>query len=160
MSLLGAKSLFSVMAANAAASTHDPYMAYNFVVEIAGIWIGGFSEVTGLGSQIDLEPYEEGGVNGYVHQFPKRTKAHNLTLKRGITVVDTLWLWYQSASQGRIMPLNGTIMLLNNQRLPVLWWNFKQAYPVKWTGPEFNAMGNDAVAVESIELVHQGIYRL
>jgi phage tail-like protein len=36
-------------------------------------------------------------------------------------------------------------------------WNFKNAYPVKWIGPQFNASNATAVAVEKLELVHQGI---
>jgi phage tail-like protein len=35
-------------------------------------------------------------------------------------------------------------------------WRFTLAYPVKWSGPELKADGND-VEVESLELVHEGI---
>jgi phage tail-like protein len=35
-------------------------------------------------------------------------------------------------------------------------WSFERAYPVKWTGPELRADTN-TVAVESIELAHNGI---
>lgn len=135
----------------------DPYMAYNFVVEIDGLITGGFMEVTGLGSEIQLEEYQEGGVNGYVHKFPTRTVYSNLVLSKGLTNIDLLWSWYRDATQGNIQRKNGTILLLNRQRLPVMWWNFKQAYPVKWAGPQFNANNTTEVAVERIELVHQGI---
>ena len=37
-----------------------------------------------------------------------------------------------------------------------MWWDFKQAYPVKWSGPDLKA-DSPAVAVETIELVHRGI---
>jgi phage tail-like protein len=135
----------------------DPYMAYNFVVEIEGLITGGFMEVSGLESQIQLESYREGGVNGYVHQFPTRVEYPNLVLNRGLTDVDSLWSWYRDAAMGNVRRKNGTIMLLDRQQLPAMWWNFYKAYPVKWTGPQFNASSMTEVAVERIELVHQGI---
>jgi phage tail-like protein len=39
---------------------------------------------------------------------------------------------------------------------PVMTWNFTNAYPVKWIGPHFQA-SEAAVAVETLELVHEGI---
>ncbi|GJD18493.1 phage tail protein [Rivularia sp. IAM M-261] len=151
-------------AALAAGSTlssvgHDPYMAYNFAVEIGGVVIGGFSEVSGLSSEIELESYNEGGLNDYVHKFPKHTTYPNLVLSRGLVNIDLFYIWYKATSQGLIQQLNGTVLLLNNQQIPVMWWTFKKAYPVKWEGPQFNA-SRDEIAVERIELVHQGISKL
>jgi phage tail-like protein len=151
-------------AALAAASTaslvgHDPYMSYNFAVEIGGVVVGGFSEVSGFSSEIELEPYEEGGLNGFVHKFPKHTTYPNLVLSRGLINIDLFYMWYLATSEGLIQQLNGTILLLNSQQIPVLWWTFKKAYPVKWEGPKFNA-SSDEIAVERIELVHQGISKL
>jgi phage tail-like protein len=47
-------------------------------------------------------------------------------------------------------------MMLDRRQIPVMWWNFYNACPTKWTGPEFDA-SSDNVAFESIELVHEGI---
>jgi phage tail-like protein len=138
---------------------HDPYRGYNFLVEVGGVVIGGFTEVSGLESEIELEPYIEGGVNGFTHHFPTRTKASNIVLKRGLTFIDTFWLWFEATSKGVVMPMNGVILLLNSQQIPVMWWIFKNAYPVKWNGPSLKA-DSDEVAFESIELVHQGITKL
>lgn len=135
----------------------DPYNASNFYLEIEGLITGSFSEVTGLESEIELESYQEGGVNGYSHQFPRRTRYPNLVLSHGLTLNDTLWTWYQSAAKGNIQLKNVTIILLNGQQMPVMLWNFKNAYPVKWSGPTFNARNANEVAVERLELIHQGI---
>ena len=156
--------LIALNAALAAGSTasllgHDPYMAYNFAVEIGGVVVGGFSEVSGLSSEIELESYQEGGLNDFVHKFPKHTTYPNLVLSRGLVNIDLFYIWYKATSQGWIQQLNGTILLLNDQQIPVMWWTFKKAYPVKWQGPTFNA-SSDAIAVEKIELVHQGISKL
>jgi len=51
---------------------------------------------------------------------------------------------------------NATVYLLDATGQPVLWWNVREAYPVKWIGPELR--GESAtVAFESVELVHRGI---
>ncbi|MEG3936006.1 MULTISPECIES: phage tail protein [unclassified Microcoleus] len=135
----------------------DPYNGSNFYLEIEGLITGGFSEITGLESEIEFESYQEGGVNGYSHQFPRRTRYPNLVLSHGLTSNDTLWTWYQSTTQGNIQLKNVTIILLTRQQIPVMLWNFKNAYPVKWSGPTFNASNATEVAVERLELIHQGI---
>ena len=135
----------------------DPYMTYNFLIEIDGLVTGGFTEVSGLESEIELESYAEGGVNGYIHQFPTRIKYPNLVLSQGLTDSETLWNWYKAASTGKIELKNGTIILCDRLGESVVQWNFKQAYPVKWIGPQFNASNSTEVAIERVELVHQGI---
>jgi len=139
--------------------TSDPYMGYNFAVEIGGIISGGFTEVSGLSSEIQLESYEEGGLNSFIHQFPKKTTYPNLVLTRGLVDFDLFFRWYKVGSEGSITPLNGIIQLLNNEQNPVLVWAFKKAYPVKWEGPSFKA-DSDEILVERIELVHQGISKM
>jgi phage tail-like protein len=69
-----------------------------------------------------------------------------------------LWSWHQEVARGKVVRRNGTIYLLNSLHVPVIWWNFKGAFPTKWTGPEFRA-DSASVAFESVELVHQGLSR-
>ena len=116
--------------------------------------MGGFTEVSGLESEIKMEEYQEGGVNQYVHHLPRLTKPAHLVFKTGLTDISTLWNWYDNTSQGIIHRKNGTIMLLDRKQIPVMWWNFRNALPVKWTGPDFDS-SSEQVAFESIELVHE-----
>ena len=141
---------------NALGLRRDPYASFNFLVEIDGIIAGGFSEVTGLQVETEFEEYREGGVNDYVHKLPKITKYPNLTLKHGLTDLDILWTWYKDVIQGKIERKNGMIFLLDNSRTPVMWWEFTDAYPVKWTGPDLKAESN-TVAFETLELAHNGL---
>ena len=134
----------------------EPFVTFNFAVEIEGLLVGGFSEVSGLESEIQFEDYREGGVNGFIHKLPGPTSYANLVLKHGLTPVGALWNWHYNTTQGIIQRKNGTIMLLDQQQMPVMWWNFRNALPVRWTGPTFNA-ASDEVGFESIELVHEGL---
>jgi phage tail-like protein len=133
-----------------------PYATFRFRVEIDGITVAGFSEVSGLQVETETEQYEEGGVNDFVHYLPGRTKYQHITLKHGLTGADELWQWYQDVAAGRFLRKNGAIILMDTTGEDAWRWNFSNAYPVKWTGPELRADSN-TVAFETIELVHHGI---
>lgn len=134
----------------------DPYGAFNFLVEIEGIIVGGFSEVSGLDISTDVDRFREGGVNDREHILPKWTKQTDLVLKKGQTDLDLLWNWYADVIAGKIQRKNGSIYLLDAQGLPAMWWDFVDAYPIKWSGPTFNASGS-TVAFESLTLAHHGL---
>lgn len=136
-----------------------PYTSFKFRVEIDGITEAQASEVTGLQIETEIESYEEGGVNEFVHQFPKRTKYQHIILKRGITDQDGFWKWYQEVISGKFQRKNGAIVLMDVAGNDKWHWSFEKAYPVKWTGPDLKADGN-TVAFEAIELAHNGIKKV
>lgn len=134
----------------------DPCLNFRFLLEIEGLIRGGFSEVSGLQVETETEDYQEGGVNSFVHKLLKGTKYPNLVLKRGITDSDVLLKWHQDIVSGKIEPKNIFIIILDYEGQEMLQWKCKEAYPVKWTGPDFKADGNN-VAIETLELVHRGM---
>lgn len=135
----------------------DPYLGVNFLVEIEGLIVGGFSRVEGLESTIETQDLNEGGRNEYVHKILKGTTYGPLILSHGLTDNDTLWQWHDRTRRGVVQRKNGTIMLLDARRAPVTWWHFAEALPIRWSGPAFDAAGDAQVAIERIELVHRGI---
>lgn len=139
----------------AVAVRSDPYQSFNFLVEIQGLIVGGFSEVSGIQAETEVEEVREGGVNDYVHRLPKVTRYPNVVFKRGITDSDVLWNWHQDVINGNIVRLTVFVILrdaLGSER----WrWSFNEAYPIKWVGPDLKADSN-AVAIESLELAHNG----
>ncbi|HEU4594733.1 MAG TPA: phage tail protein [Pyrinomonadaceae bacterium] len=137
----------------------DPYKVFQFVVEINGVQIGGFSDVAGLEVRTEFDEYREGGVNDYVHKIAKETRYPNLTLKRGITDALEFWVWHQLVVNGVIERKTVSVVLLDSQRREKWRWIFREAYPVKWNGSDLSASGN-TVAVESVELAHHGMMRL
>lgn len=138
----------------------DPYLAYRFLVELEGLVVGGFSDVTGLQSEIEFFDYREGGVNDYIHKLWGPTRyPTNLTLKHGLTDRFDLWLWYLGITQGIILRRNLSILLLDDRGDEKIRWNFIGAYPVRWIGPELRA-GSAAVTIETLELVHRGLIKI
>jgi|SRR5262245_26569099 phage tail-like protein len=157
MPSLGLNAAFG-LAANILGVRADPYRAFNFLVEIEGIIAGGFTECSGLSVETEFFDYREGGCNEYVHRFAGPTRYPPLVLKHGLSPLDGLWAWHQDVVQETITRRNGTIYLLDAKGLPALWWDFKDAFPVKWSGPDLRAESS-SVAVESVELAHRGLSR-
>lgn len=137
----------------------DPYLAFQYQVEIESVTVGGFSEVTGLQVETEIKEYREGGLNEYMHRLAGPTRyPSNLILKRGLTDVDTLIRWHQAVTQGTVNRFNGSIVLLDITGQERWRWNFLQAYPVKWIGPNLRASASE-VALETLELAHNGIHK-
>jgi len=139
-----------------AVGKQDPFMSFRFRVEIEGIMFAQMSEVSGLQAETETETYEEGGVNDYVHILPKRTKFQNIVLKRGISEKEQLWDWYQDVVSGTFKRKNGAVILMDTAKKDKWRWDFLEAYPVRWTGPELRADSN-TVGFETVELAHKGI---
>jgi len=138
-------------------SRNDPFMGFNFIVEIKGVTVGGFSEVTGLQVEVELQEYREGGLNEYIHKLAGPTRyPSNLILKHGITDKQELWAWHLDVRKGIFTRKNGAVILLNTSGTAVWRWNFVDAYPSRWSGPELRANASE-VAVETLELVHRGL---
>jgi phage tail-like protein len=135
----------------------DPYAAFRFNVEIDSLVVSGFSEATGLTFETEIVTFREGGVNEHERQLAGPTKfPSKLLLKRGLADADALWSWYRDVMNGSIVRKRVTISLLNHAGERRGRWVFREACPVKWSGPEFRA-NTAAIAFESIELTHNGL---
>ncbi len=143
----------------AIAERRDPYQSFNFLIEIQGLIVGGFSEVSGIQVETEVEEIKEGGVNDHVHKLPKSTKYPNVAFKRGITDSDTLWKWHQDVIAGRATRRTVFVVLRDSTGNEKWRWSFVDAYPVKWVGPDLKADSN-AVAIESLELAHNGFKKV
>lgn len=137
----------------------DPYTAFRFSIEVDGErTIGGFNEVSGLIFETEVQTLRVGGMNNAELQLPGPSKfSSRLVLKRGLGNMKFLWEWYRSVSQGEVKRKNVTIRLNDERDEEVMSWRFREACPVKWTGPDLRA-SNSAVAFESLELVHRGYF--
>lgn len=132
----------------------DPFRNFNFVVEIDGILAAGYSEVTGLGIELEVEKKQFGGDNNTEYTFIKQAKYSNLILKNGISQYNFMWQWFQNTVDGQIKPRNGSIFLYDLGSKTVKYWNFFHAYPISWEGPSLNALGNE-VATHSTTLAYR-----
>ena len=155
----------------------DPLLNHNFVISLIDtsstlstlgsialsavfdVLLGGFSECTGLEMSLQVEEYKEGGRNSEILKFPSRVTWNNITLKKGVGAGTSLWNWHYGFAQGKGKRRDGVIMLLTELHVPNNIWYFRRGLPVKYTGPQMNASQTN-VAIESIEIAHEGIYQV
>ena len=133
-----------------------------FLVEVDGVEIGRFMEVTGLEVEIGVETIEEGGQNGFAHKLPGRMTWPNLVLRRGVTQNDSLFKWLNKSSGdgfagagNKLKRSSAAVTLLSASGSRLRAWNFDGAFPVKWKGPSFAAASGE-MAVEELEIAHHG----
>jgi len=116
-----------------------------------------FQEVSGL--DIETQPLEYRAGNSPVFstvKMPGMLKSGNITMKKGVFVKDNaIFDWFNEIKMNTIKRKALTISLLDEQQNPTMVWKVRNAFPVKVTGTDLKAEGNE-VAVESIEIAHEG----
>ncbi len=137
-----------------------PYKNYRFKVEIEGVMVAGFNEVSGFDATIDVIEYREGdaAVNTPRKQ-PGLVKYSNITFKRGVIDENEFFPWVEESFSGNLTRKTIVINLYDDADTIVASWQLINAWPAKYTGPDLNGMGAE-VAIESIEFAHEGLSRL
>ncbi|MFW5896061.1 MAG: phage tail protein [archaeon] len=134
----------------------DPYVAFNYLIEINGIRAGGFSEVSGLDAEIQAIDYRNGDEDFVPRKLPGIKQFPNIVLKRGIIGELDTFEWLRLGAIGQVDRREGTIVLRDEQRNEVMRWRFIRGWACKYMGP--NLMGDsNTVAIESIEICHEGL---
>ena len=136
--------------------------AATFLVEVDGVEIGRFMEISGLEVSVETQDVQEGGQNSFVHHLPGRMTWPNIRLKRGVTQSNGLLAWLNKAS-GEQFAANGNKLARSTAAITLVGpsgdrlraWEFDGAFPVKWTGPNFSVNATD-MAIEELEITHHG----
>lgn len=143
-----------------------PPTGFHFLVRFEGLLLTrglpdiGFQEVGGLSVEIGMEEYAEGGENRYKHRMPGPISYPNLTMKRGMLIGSQAAKWFRDAVEGFQFEAHDiTVILLNENHLPIQAWNFINAWPVKWSVEGLNGMEN-SLMIESIEFAYQYFRRI
>jgi phage tail-like protein len=139
--------------------TH-PYGAFNFLVNIdGGETFGGFSDVSGLGTDITIAEYRNGNEKeNHVRKVPGVHKVGDVTLKRGVIDSKSLWDWIkETRTTGVGAQKNVVITLLDEAQSAVQSWKLRGVVPMKYTGPTLAAKGGGDVAMEELVLSAEGI---
>jgi phage tail-like protein len=114
----------------------------SFVVQIADQEVG-FAEVGRLSSETDLE----GAPNGPEHRFA------TVVLRRALTRSTELYEWRRTIAAGKDDRRDVTIRQLSAPGGTIVnAWLLVRAWPVRWSGPAFDALSND-IACEELELM-------
>ena len=137
------------------ANRTTPYGAFNFIVNFDGGEVfGGFSDVSGIGSEVTVAEYRNGNEKeNHVRKVAGVHKVSDITLKRGILNSRSLWEWIATTrTQGPAAQKNVVITLFDEAQKPVQSWVLRGVIPMKYTGPTLAGKGGGDVAMEEIVL--------
>lgn len=136
-----------------------PHGRFRYKVEIDGLEAGGFSEVTGFDASVDVMEYREGDMVQTPMKIPGLKKYGNITLKQGLADSMVLYEWISQGVNGAVQRKTITITLLDEEESPAASWQVINAWPIKYTAPDFNATSSE-VAIETLEIAHEGMTRV
>jgi phage tail-like protein len=141
-------------------SAEDALAGYSFSVEIDGVTIAQFKEVSGINAEIQTIEHRENKVGGLpvMKKLPGARKWGDLTLKRGRTDNKALWDWIKSVQDGNMTAArkNGSIVLMDYQHGETSRFSFINGWPSKVSIGSLNAGGND-ILLEEVTIVHEGL---
>jgi phage tail-like protein len=141
------------------ADRKDPMETYNFTVEIDGVVVAGFKELSGIESRIEVVDYREGADKASpVRKLPGKVSYPNLVLRAGISQDKTLFDWHMDWVKGAPSAKRKSIRiaLLDRTGQVQLTWKIREAWPAAYIGPTFNAESSLA-ALQTFEIAHEGI---
>lgn len=144
----------------------DPATADRFLVEATGLEPTGFTEVRGLEATAerrdvplaDLVPEWVAPLVGDETVSRLVPVSPNLVLVRGVDRDGTLRAWFDGYLDGDIGAWTVRISLLDAENEPVARWRCENARVERWVGPHLRT-DRATVAVESLELAHDGVKR-
>jgi phage tail-like protein len=137
------------------ANRTTPYGAFNYLVNFDGGEVfGGFSDVSGIGTEVTVAEYRNGNEKeNHVRKVAGIHKVSDITLKRGILNSKSLFDWIsQARTQGPAAQKNVTVTLLDEAHGPVQTWVLRGVIPMKYTGPTLAGKGGGDVAMEEVVL--------
>ena len=136
-----------------------PYPSYNYIVNLNGPrdpekLLGGFSDVSGLSSDIHISEYRDGNEKEpHVRKIPGAHKVADVTLKRGIVNSQDLWDWMVQTRRFGVEAKRDVVITLRDEaNRPVQNFKLRGVVPLKYTGPTLSGKGAGDVAMEEIVL--------
>jgi phage tail-like protein len=140
-----------------------PYPSYNYIVNLNGPrdpnkLLGGFSDVSGLETDIHVSEYRDGNeVQPHVRKIPGSHKVGDVTLKRGVVDSSDLWDWITQTRTTGVKAQRDVIITLRDEASnPVQKFILRNAVPMKYTGPTLAGKGAGEVAMEELVLSVEG----
>jgi phage tail-like protein len=135
-----------------------PGLALSFGVQIDNIDVATFTGCSGLDAHFEVLEWQEGGDNGTVARLPGRLSYSSVRLTRSVdSDSGALAAWF--SQQGRQPARRTAVITLRsgNRDTVVSTWTLAGAWPVRYSGPTLSTgPEGEAVAVEILELAHQG----
>lgn len=142
---------------------NNPYSAFKFMVKLGDAGgedtiAGGFSDVTGLATEVKYADYRNGNEkDNHPRKVPNTNTTDDVTLKRGVIGDTRLFDWLNATRQGRFDPRTVVVTLNDEAGTPVCAWTLHFAQPKRWVGPTLAGKGGTDVAMEELHFVAEQV---
>jgi phage tail-like protein len=135
-----------------------PLPKFQFMVDWGSSTNIPFQEVSGLNIEEQPLLYRHGNNPVFsVINMPGIVKNSNVTMKKGVFANDdTFWDWYNKIKMNTIERQNVVVKLLDETGNTIMSWTLLNAWPTKISSTDLKSDANE-VAVESIEIMHEGL---
>jgi phage tail-like protein len=141
----------------------DALVAQHFAIEIGGIEVAQFSEISGLGSELDVVELKENTPDGklIIHKLPGAEKPPTITLKRAKSSSRDLYDWHKAMLDGRVGDARkeGSVVLKDFENTEVSRYNFTGAWVSKVTLGTLKS-GSNEVLMEEVSIVCEHVERV
>jgi phage tail-like protein len=133
----------------------DPLASYSFFVDITGVTVAQFKEVTGLGISVGIVENRANQVGGQpvLQKMPGSIKYDDIHLSRGKVSDPAFWTWMKTVQEGKVSEArkDGSIILYDYAHGEVTRYNFFDAWPSRVEIGKLTA-GADTVLLETVVL--------
>ncbi|HEY6058336.1 MAG TPA: phage tail protein [Candidatus Limnocylindrales bacterium] len=141
----------------------DAIASYHFSVEIDGVELAQFSELSGITSEIDVIDLKENTAQGkpIIKKLPGARKPPTITLKRAKNSSTALWDWHYAMYEGKVADArkNGSVVLYDYTFGEVSRYNFVNGWVSKVTMGSAKA-GSNEVLMEEVSIVCEELKRV
>jgi phage tail-like protein len=138
----------------------DPLASYSFGVEITGVTIAQFKEVSGLGITIGVieNRSNQNGALPVLQKLPGSVKFDDIHLSRGKVADPAFWQWIKTVQEGNVEAArkDGSVILYDYARGEVTRFNFFRGWPSRVEIGKLSA-GADSVLLESVVITVESI---
>jgi len=136
-----------------------PLPKFYFSVDLGGgMGKASFQEVSGLDIESTIKEYRHGDSQVFSGiKMPGIAKQNNISLKKGVFAKNNQFFdWYTNVKMNTVKRGTVTIKLLDEEGNPTMTWTLLNAWPSKISSTDLESDANE-VAIESIEIVHEGL---
>ncbi len=138
----------------------DPIATYAYHVEISGITIAQFKQVTGLSISIGVIEHRSNKLLGQpiMKKLPGAVKYDDIVLARGKVADQAFWTWIKQVQDGKISEArkSGSIVLFDYSHGEINRFNFDQGWPSRIEVGKLEA-GSDSVLLETVTITHESL---